>query len=256
MPVSPRLRFEILKRDNYTCRYCRSKEQELTVDHVIPSALGGSDKPENLVAACRDCNSGKTSSNLDDPKVQELTDAALARSLRFRELMQADAAKVTKAREFAESYLGGWYALAEDRGLSWVTAAPDAERTLARWYSLGIPGEIIQEAMEIALDNRKIPQKSMYVYFCGVMNRKIEKYLELSAPVDVPTKCGHCFGCQEDETCELWGYELEHDEESYTCRRCGSPRCMYQLGIDHGMAYESQLHFTKEHYDATRVRES
>ncbi|NED75321.1 HNH endonuclease [Streptomyces sp. SID9944] len=64
MAVSKRLRYEILRRDNYACRYCgaTAPQVKLNVDHVIPQALGGSDKPDNLVTACADCNAGKTSS--------------------------------------------------------------------------------------------------------------------------------------------------------------------------------------------------
>ena len=32
---------------------------EHVVDHVEPHSIGGSDNPENLVIACRDCNSRK-----------------------------------------------------------------------------------------------------------------------------------------------------------------------------------------------------
>src|SRR6185369_3226628 len=62
MAVSKRLRFEILRRDNHTCRYCgrSAPEVKLTVDHVKPEALGGRTEPDNLVAACSDCNAGKT----------------------------------------------------------------------------------------------------------------------------------------------------------------------------------------------------
>jgi hypothetical protein len=64
MAVSKRLRYEILRRDNHACRYCGATAPgvKLNVDHVIPQALGGSDKPTNLVTACSPCNSGKTSS--------------------------------------------------------------------------------------------------------------------------------------------------------------------------------------------------
>lgn len=64
MAVSKRLRYEILRRDNHACRYCgaAAPDAKLNVDHVIPQALGGKDKPENLVTACTDCNAGKTSS--------------------------------------------------------------------------------------------------------------------------------------------------------------------------------------------------
>ncbi|WP_075737496.1 HNH endonuclease [Streptomyces acidiscabies] len=63
MAVSKRLRYEILRRDNHTCRYCGASAPDvpLRVDHVTPVALGGTDTPDNLVAACEPCNSGKSS---------------------------------------------------------------------------------------------------------------------------------------------------------------------------------------------------
>lgn len=63
MPVSKRLRYEILRRDSYTCRYCGASAPGtlLRVDHVTPVALGGTDQPSNLVASCEPCNSGKSS---------------------------------------------------------------------------------------------------------------------------------------------------------------------------------------------------
>ncbi|MFD9276847.1 HNH endonuclease [Streptomyces mirabilis] len=64
MAVSKRLRYEILRRDRYTCRYCGASAPDapMRVDHVTPVALGGTDHPSNLVAACEPCNSGKSSS--------------------------------------------------------------------------------------------------------------------------------------------------------------------------------------------------
>jgi len=56
------LRFEILQRDDFRCRYCGRSPDEgvmLEVDHVIPRARGGLDTRENLVTACWDCNHGK-----------------------------------------------------------------------------------------------------------------------------------------------------------------------------------------------------
>lgn len=56
-----RARFDILARDNYTCRYCgrQAPSVVLHVDHVIPVVKGGTDDPDNLVTACYDCNEGK-----------------------------------------------------------------------------------------------------------------------------------------------------------------------------------------------------
>src|SRR5688500_4088493 len=78
-PIPRRLRFEILRRDAHTCRYCgaRSPDVQLTVDHVIPRVLGGGDDPSNLVTACRDCNSGKASTAPDAELVADVDAASL-----------------------------------------------------------------------------------------------------------------------------------------------------------------------------------
>jgi len=57
-----RIRFEIFKRDNFTCQYCGRKAPnvELQIDHIIPKSKGGKDIPENLITACWDCNIGKS----------------------------------------------------------------------------------------------------------------------------------------------------------------------------------------------------
>jgi 5-methylcytosine-specific restriction endonuclease McrA len=48
----------IHKRDNYTCQYCKCKEN-LTVDHVIPASRGGGNDWSNLVSCCTLCNAKK-----------------------------------------------------------------------------------------------------------------------------------------------------------------------------------------------------
>lgn len=40
------------------CIYCGS-ETNISIDHILPKYYGGSDNPENLVCACRNCNSSK-----------------------------------------------------------------------------------------------------------------------------------------------------------------------------------------------------
>ncbi len=59
--VSIALRFHILRRDSFTCQYCGAKAPDaaLHVDHVMPVVDGGTNEPENLVAACVRCNIGK-----------------------------------------------------------------------------------------------------------------------------------------------------------------------------------------------------
>ena len=56
-----RLRFEILRKYNFTCQYCGRKSPEviLEVDHKFPKSKGGLNKIENYIVACRECNIGK-----------------------------------------------------------------------------------------------------------------------------------------------------------------------------------------------------
>jgi hypothetical protein len=57
--VSVGKRFEVLKRDSYTCMICRKPGGELEVDHIIPVSRGGASTMDNLQTVCRDCNRGK-----------------------------------------------------------------------------------------------------------------------------------------------------------------------------------------------------
>ena len=67
-PISKALRFEVFKRDRFTCQYCGRKAPEvvLEVDHLIPVAEGGENELLNLVTSCFDCNRGKGKKKLSD----------------------------------------------------------------------------------------------------------------------------------------------------------------------------------------------
>jgi hypothetical protein len=60
--IKPGLRFDVLKRDNYTCQACGAIAGNgtiLEIDHIKPFSRGGSDEIDNLQVLCRDCNIGK-----------------------------------------------------------------------------------------------------------------------------------------------------------------------------------------------------
>ncbi|MCD4713810.1 MAG: HNH endonuclease [Clostridiales bacterium] len=62
---SMKLRFEILKRDNFKCCVCgaspaKNPMVELHVDHIIPWSRGGETIEENLQTLCSLCNYGKS----------------------------------------------------------------------------------------------------------------------------------------------------------------------------------------------------
>ncbi|WP_333887584.1 HNH endonuclease [Sphingobacterium siyangense] len=73
MGLSKKIRFEVFKRDRFTCQYCGAKAPEtvLNVDHIEPVAKGGGDEILNLITSCFDCNNGKRDKRLVDSSVLE-----------------------------------------------------------------------------------------------------------------------------------------------------------------------------------------
>lgn len=55
------LRFQILARDNFKCRYCGRdpEESQLVIDHIVPKSKGGANNISNYITSCRECNAGK-----------------------------------------------------------------------------------------------------------------------------------------------------------------------------------------------------
>ena len=55
------VRLQVLSRDNNTCFYCNAEAD--TVDHIVPVSKSQDNSeaynPNNLVAACRRCNSAR-----------------------------------------------------------------------------------------------------------------------------------------------------------------------------------------------------
>lgn len=59
--ISKKTRFEVFKRDNFTCQYCGKSAPDviLEIDHINPISNGGSNDILNLITSCFECNRGK-----------------------------------------------------------------------------------------------------------------------------------------------------------------------------------------------------
>lgn len=103
-PITKTVRFEVFKRDGFTCLYCGAHPPAviLHVDHIHPVSKGGTSDPDNLATSCEDCNQGK-SARLLSAVPQSL--AQKAKQLREREAQIAgyraatDAARVRQNRD-------------------------------------------------------------------------------------------------------------------------------------------------------------
>lgn len=65
--LSKKTRFEVFKRDSFTCQYCGRKAPDvvLEVDHIKPVSKGGDNNIINLITSCSSCNNGKSNIPLD-----------------------------------------------------------------------------------------------------------------------------------------------------------------------------------------------
>lgn len=73
-PISKTLRFEVFKRDSFTCQYCGLSAPAVVLhcDHIQPVAKEGDNDPLNLITSCIDCNLGKSDRLLsDDSAIQK-----------------------------------------------------------------------------------------------------------------------------------------------------------------------------------------
>jgi hypothetical protein len=175
--ISKRLRFEILRRDNHTCRYCGAKAPnvELTVDHVKPVALGGLDEPANLVTACQDCNAGKTSSTPDQQIVDDVDKAA-----------EAWTAAMVRAAEESKQSAEARQAIYEAVVSAWPnyrrrTIPADYKDTVDQFLAAGLPAEVVVEMAVVAGAKAEIFNR--WSYFCGCCWTKIRQLQERAAEI-------------------------------------------------------------------------
>lgn len=171
MSVSKRLRYEILRRDNYTCRYCGASAPDvaLTVDHVLPVALGGSDEPTNLVAACRDCNAGKSSSNPDQPLIDDVSEDAIRWSRAIRLAGERVALDVHSTEKYTRDVVEAWGKYDEK-----LASLPgDIDSMCGHWRAAGLPSSVVVNAVDIAWTNARVPRNALWRYVIGIMKNRV-----------------------------------------------------------------------------------
>ncbi len=196
MAVSKRLRFEILRRDNHACRYCGAAAPgvKLTVDHVIPQALGGSSEPSNLVTACPDCNNGKSATMPDAPTVDDIE----ARSAQWAKAMRQAADELSADRRAVDDVCRAFDEV-------WSRYRPVAWRsTIEAVYAAGLPADVIVEMAHVAQEARDVD--SRWNYFCGCCWKRVSQLQDraariLDAPADARTHANQRARSNAPSTC-------------------------------------------------------
>jgi 5-methylcytosine-specific restriction endonuclease McrA len=172
--LSKRQRFEVFKRDCFTCQYCGHKPPAVTLepDHVIAIANGGADHESNMVTACQDCNRGKSDVPLTSVPAS-LDEQRLSRLERVEQLREYNKFLVeVRQREDEEiDELGRtWHELIiGEKGRKYVFG--QCRIPSIRTFLKSLPAIEVREAMEIALSRigaSFYSDAKAWKYFCGI----------------------------------------------------------------------------------------
>ena len=134
--ISKRLRFEVLKRDSFTCQYCGKMPPDTTlhIDHIKPVSKDGKNTMLNLVTSCIDCNLGKSDVELSDKSAvkkqqKQLSELAERKSqiemmIEWREsLLNADELLVESVLSIVNRYLSDFGKCVSEVGVGEIRKA-------------------------------------------------------------------------------------------------------------------------------------
>lgn len=178
--ISKRLRFEVMRRDNFACRYCgaTADDAKLVVDAVVPEALGGShNDPANLRTACEPCNSGKSATPPDAPLVADVAQDAFRWSKAIQTAsarMLADLEARERDREEFHQCWGSWgYGKGADRKL--VALGPGWQQSVDQFIAAGLPLRVLKECINLAMTRDRVNAESKFRYMCGIAWSKVSE---------------------------------------------------------------------------------
>jgi hypothetical protein len=181
MALTKRIRFEILKRDNHTCRYCGASAPDVTlhVDHVTPQALGGTDDPTNLVTACVDCNLGKASTSPDAETIQDVAREALRWSLYVRQAEGFIEAREQELFDYRDAFTEAWESWEYGASRKPLPLPDDWKQSIETFRKSGLSATALAQCVKTA-GNSGVPAARIFKYFCGVAWSRIREARELA----------------------------------------------------------------------------
>lgn len=170
-PIPKRIRFEVFKRDSFTCQYCGAHPPGviLHVDHIVAVASGGQNEIDNLITACEPCNAGKGAVALDRvphsladkaARIEEIEAQIAGYSEVIRQRALRINADINRVDAIYQRARPGW------------ELSENSRRTIARFLERLTVYDIV-EAMEIACERMDPESGRVFPYFCGICWNKI-----------------------------------------------------------------------------------
>lgn len=171
--LSKKARFEVFKRDSFTCQYCGAHPPTvvLHVDHINPVANGGDNEQDNLVTSCDSCNQGKSDRLLSDVP-QSLKDKA-SRILEREAQIKGYQLAMDSKRKRIEGECNRVVDVYERFNAGYTLS----ERALisVRYFIDKIGVHEVVKAMEISLTTPSVSKSKQFRYFCGICWNRIRE---------------------------------------------------------------------------------
>lgn len=178
MAISKRTRFEVMTRDGHACRYCGASapDAKLTIDHVVPIALGGGDEPSNLVAACRDCNAGKSSTTPGQALVADVSAVNVAFAEAMRQAADELFAESAEDQEYLRKFEAAWDTQ------TWGDVMPNNWRdSILRFKASGLPVDVLITGIGRAVAAPSVTRSERFRYMCGFAWKKVGELRDRAA---------------------------------------------------------------------------
>lgn len=169
--IGKKLRFEVFKRDGFTCAYCGATPPSviLQVDHIHPVADGGTNDSDNLITSCQPCNIGKGANLLSKIPATLQQKAAMIKEQEEQLKAYYEVIKEQKERiddemwQIADIIDPGSSVSGMDRG--WLRSI--------KYFLQNLGFYQVEDAAEIAISRFRYGGKKTFLYFCGICHNKI-----------------------------------------------------------------------------------
>lgn len=171
--IGKKVRFEVFKRDGFTCQYCGATPPKviLQVDHIVPVVEGGGNDEPNLITSCQPCNIGKGPVPLSSAPASLKDRAAEAKEkeeqiLGYQSLLRAERDRIRgECWEVAEILM--------DRCSEETITKADFASIRKFVTEMGVVPVI--DAAEIAASRNMHRWNHVFRYFCGICWSKIKE---------------------------------------------------------------------------------
>ena len=167
------MRFEVFKRDSFTCQYCGAMPPKtpLEVDHIHPISKGGTNDKMNLVTACFDCNRGK--SNVTLSSVPDSLNTVSERKILAQQQYKVYKKILEKERKLMEDDIDTVEQIYSNAYRDYCFT--DAFRGSVKRFIEILGVSQVEDAMSAACSRVYYHEQQVLKYFCGICWGRIKE---------------------------------------------------------------------------------